>query len=83
MPDTDTSKKPATPKSKMTAAQAAKMVHRIVPDLDKKGQPETDSDGNLKTKQIPIKESDVLNYADYPDRVVVVTTAGEKLVHTK
>ena len=67
----------------LTAAQAAKLVHRQVPVLDDKGQPELDKDDKPKMKKQAIKEDEVLNFADYEDRVVVVTTSGEKLVHTK
>lgn len=71
------------PKKDMTKAEAAKLVFRLVPDLDEKGKPKLDKDKNPLTKKQPITEADVMSFGDYPDRVVVVTTAGEKLVHTK
>lgn len=70
-------------KKEMTKAQAAKLVKRTVPVLDDKNQPKTNKDGELITKQVAIKEEEVMSFADYPDRVVVVTTSGEKLVATK
>lgn len=72
-----------TKEVKMTKADAAKLVHREVPVLDDKNQPKLDKDKNVIMKQQAIKEDEVMNFAEYPDRVVVVTTAGEKLTHVK
>ena len=69
--------------STMTAAQAAKKVFRLVPVLDDKQRPKLDKDKNIITRKQAIKEEEVMSFADYDDRIVVVTTAGEKLVHTK
>ncbi len=63
----------------MTAADVAKLVRRMVPKIDDKGKIVKDRDGNPVSVPQPIKESDVMNFADYGDRVVVVTTSGEKL----
>jgi len=60
-------------KKEMTAAEAAKLVVREVPVLDKEtGQP------TGKTRQVPVKPSDVFAYRDYGDHVVVVTKDGHK-----
>lgn len=56
----------------MTAAQAAKLVKREVPVLDKKGQP------TGKTKLVAIKTDEVLAFNDYGTHVVVVTNDGQK-----
>jgi hypothetical protein len=65
---------------KMTAADAAKLVKRLVPVLDDKKKVVTnEKTGEIKTKPVAIKEEEILNFADYGDHVVVVTTNGEKL----
>jgi hypothetical protein len=71
------------PKKEMTKADAAKLVFRLVPVLDEKNQPKKDKEGNVITKRQEVPEKDVMSFGDYEDRVVVVTTHGEKLVHTK
>lgn len=63
----------------MTSADAAKLVKRMVPKVNDKGEIVKDRDGNPVSVSQAIKESDVMSFADYGDRVVVVTTAGEKL----
>lgn len=64
-----------TPK-KLTAADAAKAVRRPVIEavLDKEGKPT----GETRTKQVAVKESEVLDFKDYGTHVVVVTTDGQK-----
>ncbi|MCU7934119.1 MAG: hypothetical protein KZQ99_04470 [Candidatus Thiodiazotropha sp. (ex Dulcina madagascariensis)] len=56
----------------MTAAQAAKLVKREVPEI-KGGKP------TGKTRQAPIKTDEVLAFREYDDHVVVVTHDGRKL----
>jgi len=73
----------AKDEKKMTKAEAANLVSRLVPVLDEKGQPKKDKDGNAVTRKQEVPEKDVMSFGDYEDRVVVVTTHGEKLVHTK
>ena len=70
-------------KKAMSRAEAAGLVYRLVPALDEKGQPKKAKDGNAVTRKQDVPEKDVMSFADYGDRVVVVTTHGEKLVHTK
>lgn len=65
--------------TKMTAAAAAKLVRRMVPKVDDKGQIVRDKDGNPVAVAQSIKAEEVMSFADYGDHVVVVTTAGEKL----
>lgn len=57
----------------LTAAQAAKAVKRLVPILDEKKKP------TGKTKEVPVREDEVLSWAKRGDRVIVVTTDGQKL----
>lgn len=74
------SKDPAAEKvKKMTAADTAKLVKRMVPKLDDKNQVVKDKEGNPVGVAQAIKESEVMSFAEYEDRVVVVTTHGEKL----
>lgn len=69
--------------TEMTAADAAKRVKRMVAKLDENGRVVKDKDGNPVAVAQPIKESEVMSFADYGDRVVVVTTSGEKLEAAK
>lgn len=71
-------KKPTAP-AKMTAAEAAKLVRRMVPKVDDKGQIVRDKDGNPVAVPQGVKAEEVMSFADYGDHVVVVTIAGEKL----
>jgi len=64
-------------KTEMTAADAAKLVCRVAPALNKEGKP------TGETKQIAVKASEVLSFCDYGDRVVVVTNDGQKLTGEK
>jgi len=57
----------------LTAAQAAKAVKRPVPVLGEKKKP------TGKTKDVPVSEAEVLSWAKRGDRVIVVTTDGQKL----
>lgn len=61
----------------MTAADAAKLVCRVVPVLNKEGKATGD------TKQIAVKASEVLSFRDCGDRVVVVTNDGQKFIGEK
>ena len=63
----------------MTAADAAKLVKRMVAKTNDKGEIVKDRDNNPVAVPQGIKESEVMSFADYGDRVVVVTTSGEKL----
>ena len=63
----------------MTAAEAAKLVRRMVAKTDDKGKIVKDRDGNPVSVPQAIKESEVMSFAEYEDKVVVVTTSGEKL----
>ncbi len=63
---------PTDPVKEMTAADAAKLVCRVVPVLGKDKKP-TD-----ETRDIPIKAAEVLSFKDYGDHVVVVTIDGQK-----
>lgn len=67
--------------SKLTAAEAAKLVHRMIPRTDEAGKIVRDKDGNPKAVPAAVKASEVMSFAEYDDRVVVVTTSGEKLTH--
>lgn len=69
--------------TEMTAALAAKLVRRMVPKINAKGEIERDREGNPIAVPQAIKDSEVMSFADYGDRVVVVTTSGEKLEATK
>lgn len=60
----------------MTAAGAAKLVKRTVLVPAKGDEPAT-------TKEVAIKESEVLAFKDYGDSVGVVTTDGQKLTGDK
>lgn len=62
--------------TEMTAADAAKLVCRKVP-ITVKGVP------TGETKEVAVKASEVLSFRDYSDRVVVVTTDGQKLTGSK
>ncbi len=67
----------------MTAADAAKLVRRMVPKVDDKGKIVKDREGNPVSVAQAIKESEVMSFADYGDKVVVVTIGGEKLESEK
>lgn len=70
----------------MTAADAAKLVKRIVPTrepkLNRDGTPVTDADGKPTFKEydkrVDIGASEVLSFKDYGTHVVVVTKDGQK-----
>src|SRR3989337_826427 len=64
--------------TKMTASEAAKLVRRMVPKSDDRGAIVRDKDGNPVAVPQAIKADEVMSFADYSDRVVVVTTSGEK-----
>jgi hypothetical protein len=61
----------------LTAADAAKMVGRtvVIPPEKEGGKP--------ITKLVPIAENEVLDFKDYGDHVVVVTTDGQKFTGDK
>lgn len=56
----------------LTAVQAAKLVKREVPALDKDGKP------TEKMKAVAVKTEEVFSFREYDDHVVVVTTDGQK-----
>lgn len=64
-------------KQALTAADAAKLVKRtvIVPAEKAGGEP--------TTKDVAIKESEVLAFKDFGDHVGVVTTDGQKFIGDK
>ena len=71
---------PAANPKEPTAADAAKLVHRVVPVLGDDGNPKL----NPKTQQpatstVDVAEHEVLSFRDYGTHVVVVTTDGQKL----
>ncbi|MHC4109120.1 MAG: hypothetical protein ACYSTY_13655 [Planctomycetota bacterium] len=70
-------------KTKLTAAAAAELVHRLLPVFDKDGRRKVDKDGNPVVEEVAVRADEVMSFAEYDDRVVVVTIAGEKLVHAK
>lgn len=57
----------------MTAAEAAKLVKRQVPEIGKDGKPT----GEMIDQAV--KASEVLDFKDNGDEVVVVTRDGQKL----
>lgn len=61
----------------LTAADAAKLVKRevVVPPEKEGGKP--------ITKKVAIEESEVLDFKDYGDYVVVVTKDGQKFTGDK
>lgn len=63
---------PSTENKPLTAAAAAALVKRPVPELDKEGKP------TGKDKLVEVKASEVLEFKDYGDHVVVVTRDGQK-----
>lgn len=78
-PAAQTDKQGRITNTEMTAAQAAKLVRRMVPKLNEKNEIIRDREGNPIAVPQAIKDSEVMSFADYGDRVVVVTTSGEKL----
>lgn len=60
----------------LTAADAAKLVKRTVLVPAKGDEPAT-------TKEVAVKESEVLAFKDYGDSVGVVTADGQKLTGDK
>ncbi|MBW8034215.1 MAG: hypothetical protein FVQ79_00680 [Planctomycetes bacterium] len=67
----------------MTRAEAVKLVKREVVVLDEKGKPKLDKNDEAMTKMVDIRESEVLDYKDYGDYVVVVTKDGQKFSNKK
>ena len=61
----------------LTKAEVAKLVKRTVL------VPAEKEDGKATEKEVAIKESEVLDFKDYGDRVVVVTTDGQKFTGNK
>ena len=70
-------------KKPLSLAEVAKLVKRVVPVLDDEGQPKLNKNKEMITQEEAIEEKEILNFAEYDDRIVVVTKQGEKLVHTK
>lgn len=64
----------------MTKADAAKLVKRMVAKVDPKtGKVVLDADNNPVAQEQNVKADEVMSFAEYADKVVVVTTSGEKL----
>lgn len=72
-----------TKKPELTKADAAKAVFRLEPVLDDEGKQKFNRNEEAIMKKVFIKENEVLSFADYGDRIAVVTTSGEKLVAEK
>ena len=70
-------------KTKLTKRDVAHMVRRMVPKRNKDGQIEKDKHGNPVAVAERIGVDDVMSFAEYDDKVVVVTKAGEKLEAAK
>jgi len=66
-----------TQTEELTAADAAKLVFREAPKLDKDGKP------TGKTEKTPIDAHEVMAFRDYGDHVVVVTVDGQKFTGEK
>ena len=62
----------------MTKADAAKLVRRLVPKLDKEGKPII-IDGKPAMTEGTVREDEVLSFKDYGDHAIVVTNDGQKL----
>lgn len=69
--------------SSMSAATAASLVRRMVAKTDDDGKVVVDKQGNPVPVAAKIKEDEVMSHAEYDDKVVVVTVAGEKLTCEK
>ena len=74
----------------MSAAEAAKLIKRMVAKVDKDGKVVVDEKGNAVAVEQAIREDEIMigsdgspAVAEYEDRVVVVTTSGEKLTYEK
>lgn len=65
--------------TKLTEGDAADMVRRMVPKRDKDGQIVKDKEGNPVSVPEKISANEVMSFAEYDDKVVVVTKSGEKL----
>jgi len=75
--ETKTAEAKTAEKKGLTAADAAKLVHRtIVVPSEKEG-------GKPYTKKVAIEAKEVLDFKDLGDRVVVVTVDGQKFTGTK
>lgn len=69
--------------TQLSKADAAKLVRRMVAKRDGKGAVVLDQDRNPVAVESSVREDEVMSYAEYDDRVVVVTVAGEKLACEK
>ena len=67
----------------ITKAEAAALVRRTRAKLDKEGKPVFDADKQPVVEEVAVPEADVMAFAEYDDRVVVVTSSAEKLEHLK
>lgn len=68
----------------MTAADAAKLVKRMVAKIDPKtGKVVLDANNNPVAVEQDVRADEVMSFAEYTDKVVVVTTSGEKLEAAK
>lgn len=68
--------------TKLTKADVAKLVRRTVAKVEN-GKVVLDKDKRPVVVPQAIREDEVLSFAEYDDRVVVVTTSGEKLTAKK
>lgn len=83
-PDPAEGAAPGGKNAPMTAARAAKLVKRMVAKVDENtGKVVLDKDNNPVAVPQSVKADEVMSFADYGDRVVVVTTSGEKLEGAK
>lgn len=62
-----------------TAAAAAKLVRREVPQTNRDGKVVRDGDGNVVTELVAVREAEVFAFRDHGDHVNVVTVDGRKL----
>jgi hypothetical protein len=69
-------------KPSITAAEAASLVHRMIAKVEQ-GRPVLDEHRNPVSVPQKIDAEEVMAFAEYDDRVVVVTKSGEKLTCEK
>lgn len=69
--------------STLTKGQAASLVRRMIAKLDDKGEVVLDKDRNPVAVASKVSEEEVMNFAEYDSKVVVITTSGEKLTCEK
>lgn len=69
--------------SNLSAEEVARLVVRRVAKRDAQGRIVHDEHGNPVPVEQSIQPEEVMSHAEYHDRVVVVTTSGEKLTCEK